>query len=63
MCSTKPFALIIGHSEPALTSGHHPSLDAHYYYSVVDEPQPTELINIWFHLGNYFCRKIGLIHR
>jgi len=28
---------------------HHP-LDAHYY-SVVDEPQPTEF-NIWFHLGN-----------
>jgi hypothetical protein len=39
----------------------HQPLDAHYY-SVVDEPTSTEL-NVWFHLGNQFCRKLGLIHR
>ncbi len=32
---------------------HHP-LDVPYS-SVVDEPQPR--VNIWFHLGNQFCRK------
>jgi hypothetical protein len=31
------------------------------YSSVVDELK-LELVNIWFHLGNQFCKETGLIN-
>jgi len=54
------FLLVLVHRKEILATlnqhrpAHHHPLDA-CYYSVMDEPQLS--VNIWFHLGNQFCRK------